>query len=131
MVSNYYAHISIIPFLIYKYIFGYYALSTIKGSQIFLNMIRMNRNPKFWGENANEFYPERFLSCETNGQPWHPFQVNRMFDPLLRFDLFKFAISLIAIIPYCFSSCFSFFFGSVHSLLSRTEKLYWKTLRLG
>lgn len=41
-----------------------------KGSQIFLNMIRMNKNPKFWGENAHEFYPERFLNCDH----WHPYQ---------------------------------------------------------
>lgn len=41
-----------------------------KGSQVFLNMIGMNKNPAFWGENAGQFYPERFLNTDH----WHPYQ---------------------------------------------------------
>lgn len=43
-----------------------------KGSQLFINVIRMNKNPKFWGENADDFYPERFLP--ENCADWHPYQ---------------------------------------------------------
>ncbi|XP_055308985.1 cytochrome P450 4V2-like [Sitodiplosis mosellana] len=42
-----------------------------KGSQIFLNVLRMHKNPKFFGENALEFYPERFLP--ENCADWHPY----------------------------------------------------------
>lgn len=42
-----------------------------KGSQIFLNVLRMNKNPQFYGENAHEFYPERFLP--ENCAEWHPY----------------------------------------------------------
>lgn len=42
-----------------------------KGSQIFLNVFRMSKNPKFWGSNAAEFYPERFLP--ENSADWHPY----------------------------------------------------------
>ncbi|XP_055308996.1 cytochrome P450 4V2-like [Sitodiplosis mosellana] len=42
-----------------------------KGSQIFINVLRMHRNPKFFGENALEFYPERFLP--ENCADWHPY----------------------------------------------------------
>lgn len=42
-----------------------------KGSQIFLNVLRMNKNPQFYGDNAHEFYPERFLP--ENCANWHPY----------------------------------------------------------
>ncbi|XP_031634229.1 probable cytochrome P450 4ac1 [Contarinia nasturtii] len=42
-----------------------------KGSQIFLNVLRMNKNPKYYGENVNEFYPERFLP--ENSANFHPY----------------------------------------------------------
>lgn len=42
-----------------------------KGSQIFLNVLRMHKNPKFFGKNAHEFYPERFLP--ENCANWHPY----------------------------------------------------------
>ncbi|XP_055298916.1 cytochrome P450 4V2-like isoform X2 [Sitodiplosis mosellana] len=43
-----------------------------KGSQIYLNSFRMHRNAKFYGQNAHEFYPERFLP--ENSADWHPYQ---------------------------------------------------------
>lgn len=43
-----------------------------KGSQVFLNMISMNKDPEFYGPNAHEFYPERFLP--ENCADWHPYQ---------------------------------------------------------
>lgn len=42
-----------------------------KGAQLFLNMIRMNKNPVYWGPNADDFYPERFLP--ENCADWHPY----------------------------------------------------------
>ncbi|XP_031630810.1 cytochrome P450 4V2-like [Contarinia nasturtii] len=42
-----------------------------KGSQVFLDVLRMNKNPKYYGENVNEFYPERFLP--ENCANWHPY----------------------------------------------------------
>lgn len=42
-----------------------------KGSQVFLNVIRTNKNPKYFGENAHAFYPERFLP--ENCADWHPY----------------------------------------------------------
>lgn len=42
-----------------------------KGSQIFLNVIRMNKEPQYYGDNAHEFYPERFLP--DNCADWHPY----------------------------------------------------------
>lgn len=42
-----------------------------KGSQIFLNVLRMNKNPRYYGENVNEFYPERFLP--ENSANFHPY----------------------------------------------------------
>lgn len=42
-----------------------------KGSQIILNMLQMNMDPKYYGENANEFYPERFLL--ENSAHFHPY----------------------------------------------------------
>lgn len=36
-----------------------------------MNVFRMNKNPKFYGENAHEFYPERFLP--ENCADWHPY----------------------------------------------------------
>lgn len=32
-----------------------------KGTQIILNQFSLYRKEKYWGPNANEFYPERFL----------------------------------------------------------------------
>lgn len=43
-----------------------------KGAQCFVNVLKSNKNPKFWGENAHEFYPERFLP--ENCADWHPYQ---------------------------------------------------------
>lgn len=43
-----------------------------KGAQIILNIFSSNRNPKYWGENAHEFYPERFLP--ENSFNNHPYQ---------------------------------------------------------
>lgn len=43
-----------------------------KGSQIILDIFTSNRSPKYWGENANEFYPERFLP--ENSSNFHPYQ---------------------------------------------------------
>lgn len=43
-----------------------------KGSQIFVNVLRMNKHKKFYGENAHAFYPERFL--HENCADWHPYQ---------------------------------------------------------
>lgn len=42
-----------------------------KGSQIFINVFRMNKNPKFWGENVQKYYPERFLPENCADQ--HPY----------------------------------------------------------
>lgn len=42
-----------------------------KGSQIFLNVFRMNKTELFYGENAHEYYPERFLP--ENCADWHPY----------------------------------------------------------
>lgn len=43
-----------------------------KGTTIILNIYKSNRNPTYWGENAKEFYPERFLpeNCINH----HPYQ---------------------------------------------------------
>lgn len=43
-----------------------------KGTQLFLNVLKANKNPKFWGPNAHEFDPERFLP--ENCADWHPYQ---------------------------------------------------------
>lgn len=42
------------------------------GTQIVLNVLYLHRNPKFWGSNANEFWPERFLPENTANQ--HAYQ---------------------------------------------------------
>lgn len=42
-----------------------------KGSQIILDVLKMNKNPKYYGDNANEFYPERFLP--ENCANFHPY----------------------------------------------------------
>lgn len=43
-----------------------------KGTQIILSLYNAHRNPKYWSQNANEFYPERFSS--ENCKDHHPFQ---------------------------------------------------------
>lgn len=43
-----------------------------KGTQIILSLYNVHRNQTFWGENANEFYPERFLP--ENCARYHPYQ---------------------------------------------------------
>lgn len=42
-----------------------------KGSTIIFDIYKTNRDPKFWGDNALEFYPERFLP--ENCADWHPY----------------------------------------------------------
>lgn len=43
-----------------------------KGTQIILSLFNVHRDPKYWGENALEFYPERFLP--ENCADHHPYQ---------------------------------------------------------
>lgn len=43
-----------------------------KGTQIIFNIYTSNRNKKYFGENALEFSPERFLP--ENCANWHPYQ---------------------------------------------------------
>lgn len=43
-----------------------------KGSQIILNIYKSQNNPKYWGQNAHQFYPERFLP--ENRATFHPYQ---------------------------------------------------------
>lgn len=42
-----------------------------KGAQIVFHINKSNRNPKYWGENANIFYPERF--SPENSFNYHPY----------------------------------------------------------
>lgn len=42
-----------------------------KGTILVLNVYKMHRNPKVWGENASKFYPERFLP--ENFENMHPY----------------------------------------------------------
>lgn len=42
-----------------------------KGSQIAINIFATNRSSRFYGANAHEFYPERFLP--ENCSNWHPY----------------------------------------------------------
>lgn len=43
-----------------------------KGTQIILGLYNLHRSREFWGENANEFQPERFLPENSAGH--HPYQ---------------------------------------------------------
>lgn len=40
-----------------------------KGTIVVVNIIHMHRNPKFWGPNANEFDPDRFLPENVATRP--------------------------------------------------------------
>lgn len=42
-----------------------------KDSMIFINIMHMHRNPQIWGENVNEFDPDRFLRENITSR--HPF----------------------------------------------------------
>lgn len=43
-----------------------------KRTQIIMNVYKSNRDPKYFGQNAHVFYPERFLP--ENCVNWHPYQ---------------------------------------------------------
>lgn len=43
-----------------------------KGATIIIDFFKSNRDPLLWGENVNEFYPERFLP--ENSANFHPYQ---------------------------------------------------------
>ncbi|XP_030035572.1 cytochrome P450 4d8 [Manduca sexta] len=43
-------------------------LTLVKGSSFAIHMWAINRNPQYWGQDADEFKPERFI----NGAPLHP-----------------------------------------------------------
>lgn len=43
-----------------------------KGTQAILNIAATHRNPLYWGDNAHEFQPERFLP--ENCANYHPYQ---------------------------------------------------------
>ncbi|KAG6465169.1 cytochrome P450 4d2 [Manduca sexta] len=43
-------------------------LNLVKGSSYLLHMWAVNRNPQYWGQDADEFKPERFI----DGAPLHP-----------------------------------------------------------
>ena len=40
-----------------------------KGTHIILCPYAINRSPQFWGENGDEFVPERWIDTDKNGQP--------------------------------------------------------------
>ncbi|XP_037299368.1 cytochrome P450 4d8 [Manduca sexta] len=43
-------------------------LTLVKGSSFLFHMWAINRNPQYWGQDADEFKPERFI----DGAPLHP-----------------------------------------------------------
>lgn len=42
-----------------------------KGAMLIINVLKIQRDPKYWGENAHLFYPERFLP--ENSADVHPY----------------------------------------------------------
>lgn len=43
-------------------------LTVVKGCNVLVNIWAVHRNPEYWGEDAEQFRPERFL----NHNPKHP-----------------------------------------------------------
>lgn len=43
-----------------------------KGTQVLLDVYKSHNNPKYWGKNAHQFFPERFST--ENSVTFHPYQ---------------------------------------------------------
>ncbi|XP_052179778.1 cytochrome P450 CYP736A12-like [Diospyros lotus] len=76
-----------------------------KKSRIMVNCWALGRDPKVWSENAEEFFPERFVGCDVDLQGHHfqliPFGSGRRICPGIQLGLTTIRL-VVAQLVHCF-----------------------------